>query len=127
MTQSLNGTWLPPADSFDPLGGHTVLQVIIIIFLTGSLSLITVVGNILVFVTGFSLSFKVNKALKTVNNYYLLSLAFADLTIGTLSMNLYTTYIIMDQWALGPVVCDLWLAIDYVASNTSVMNLLVIS
>uniref|UniRef100_H2TAN3 Muscarinic acetylcholine receptor n=1 Tax=Takifugu rubripes TaxID=31033 RepID=H2TAN3_TAKRU len=98
------------------------LSVIIIVFLTGSLSLITVVGNILVL-----LSFKVNKALKTVNNYYLLSLAFADLTIGTLSMNLYTTYIIMDQWALGPVVCDLWLAIDYVASNASVMNLLVIS
>uniref|UniRef100_A0A3Q3VY20 Muscarinic acetylcholine receptor n=1 Tax=Mola mola TaxID=94237 RepID=A0A3Q3VY20_MOLML len=96
--------------------------VIIIVFLTGSLSLVTVVGNILVLV-----SFKINKALKTVNNYYLLSLAFADLTIGTLSMNLYTTYIIMDQWALGPVVCDLWLSIDYVASNASVMNLLVIS
>ncbi|XP_041829383.1 muscarinic acetylcholine receptor M1-like [Melanotaenia boesemani] len=96
--------------------------VIIIVFLTGSLSLVTVVGNILVLV-----SFKINKALKTVNNYYLLSLAFADLTIGTLSMNLYTTYIIMDQWALGPLVCDLWLTIDYVASNASVMNLLVIS
>ncbi|XP_070708398.1 muscarinic acetylcholine receptor M1 [Pempheris klunzingeri] len=109
-------------EAFDPLGGHTILQVIIIVFLTGSLSLVTVVGNILVMV-----SFKINKALKTVNNYYLLSLAFADLTIGTLSMNLYTTYIIMDQWALGPVVCDLWLAIDYVASNASVMNLLVIS
>uniref|UniRef100_A0A3B4AUG9 Muscarinic acetylcholine receptor n=1 Tax=Periophthalmus magnuspinnatus TaxID=409849 RepID=A0A3B4AUG9_9GOBI len=92
------------------------------VFLTGSLSLVTVVGNILVLV-----SFKINKALKTVNNYYLLSLAFADLTIGTLSMNLYTTYIIMDQWALGPLVCDVWLAIDYVASNASVMNLLVIS
>ncbi|XP_035000805.1 muscarinic acetylcholine receptor M1 [Hippoglossus stenolepis] len=119
---SLNMTLVPPAESFDPLGGHTILQVIVIVFLTGSLSLMTVVGNILVMV-----SFKINKALKTVNNYYLLSLAFADLTIGTLSMNLYTTYIIMDQWALGPVVCDLWLAIDYVASNASVMNLLVIS
>uniref|UniRef100_A0A8D0AHF5 Muscarinic acetylcholine receptor n=1 Tax=Sander lucioperca TaxID=283035 RepID=A0A8D0AHF5_SANLU len=97
-------------------------SVILIVFLTGSLSLLTVVGNILVLV-----SFKINKALKTVNNYYLLSLAFADLTIGTLSMNLYTTYLIMDQWALGPVICDLWLAIDYVASNASVMNLLVIS
>ncbi|KAM9837413.1 muscarinic acetylcholine receptor M3 [Aulostomus maculatus] len=107
---------------FDPLGGHMVWQVIIIVFLTGSLSLVTIIGNILVLV-----SFKLNKALKTVNNYYLLSLAFADLTIGTLSMNLYTTYIIMDQWALGPVICDLWLAIDYVASNASVMNLLVIS
>ncbi|XP_062234337.1 muscarinic acetylcholine receptor M4-like [Platichthys flesus] len=119
---SLNMTLMPPAERFEPLGGHTILEVIIIVFLTGSLSLMTVVGNILVMV-----SFKINKALKTVNNYYLLSLAFADLTIGTLSMNLYTTYIIMDQWALGPVVCDLWLAIDYVASNASVMNLLVIS
>ncbi|CAJ1080471.1 muscarinic acetylcholine receptor M1-like [Xyrichtys novacula] len=117
-----NSTLTLTEEEFDPLGGHTVWQVIIIVFLTGSLSLVTVVGNILVLV-----SFKINKALKTVNNYYLLSLAFADLTIGTLSMNLYTTYIIMDQWALGPVVCDLWLAIDYVASNASVMNLLVIS
>uniref|UniRef100_A0A3P9N0L7 Muscarinic acetylcholine receptor n=1 Tax=Poecilia reticulata TaxID=8081 RepID=A0A3P9N0L7_POERE len=119
---ALNMTFQLPEEEFDPLGGHTVWQVIIIVFLTGSLSFITVVGNILVLV-----SFKVNKSLKTVNNYYLLSLAFADLTIGTLSMNLYTTYIIMGQWALGPVVCDLWLAIDYVASNASVMNLLVIS
>ncbi|KAM4624179.1 muscarinic acetylcholine receptor M3 isoform 2-T2 [Polymixia lowei] len=118
----VNGTLILPTEKYDPLGGHTIWQVIIIVFLTGSLSLVTVVGNILVLV-----SFKINKALKTVNNYYLLSLAFADLTIGTLSMNLYTTYIIMDQWALGPVVCDLWLAIDYVASNASVMNLLVIS
>ncbi|XP_047233677.1 muscarinic acetylcholine receptor M1 [Girardinichthys multiradiatus] len=118
----VNMTFQLPEEEFDPLGGHTVWQVIIIVFLTGSLSLVTVVGNILVLV-----SFKINKTLKTVNNYYLLSLAFADLTIGTLSMNLYTTYIIMGQWALGPVVCDLWLAIDYVASNASVMNLLVIS
>ncbi|XP_062382302.1 muscarinic acetylcholine receptor M3 [Sardina pilchardus] len=107
---------------FDPLGGKSVWQVIVIVFFTGSLSLVTVTGNILVLV-----SFRINKALKTVNNYYLLSLAFADLTIGTLSMNLYTTYIIMDTWALGNWACDLWLAIDYVASNASVMNLLVIS
>ncbi|KAM6896920.1 muscarinic acetylcholine receptor M3 [Xenentodon cancila] len=117
-----NRTSMLPAKEFDPLGRHTLWQVIIIVFFCGSLSLVTVVGNILVFV-----SFKINKALKTVNNYYLLSLAFADLTIGILSMNLYTTYIVMDQWALGPVVCDLWLAVDYVASNASVMNLLVIS
>ncbi|XP_051867574.1 muscarinic acetylcholine receptor M3-like [Pristis pectinata] len=106
----------------DPLGGHTVWQVILIAFFTGILSLVTIIGNILVMV-----AFKVNKQLKTVNNYFLLSLAFADVIIGVISMNLYTTYIIMDRWALGNVVCDLWLAIDYVASNASVMNLLVIS
>lgn len=121
LTSSPNAT-LTPIVVYDPLGGHSVWQVIIIVLLTGSLSLVTIIGNILVVV-----SFKVNKQLKTVNNYYLLSLAFADLIIGILSMNLYTTYIIMGRWALGNWACDLWLAIDYVASNASVMNLLVIS
>ncbi|XP_043991643.1 muscarinic acetylcholine receptor M3 [Gambusia affinis] len=108
--------------AFDPLGGHPVWQVVLIVLLTGSLSLVTIVGNILVVV-----SFKVNRQLKTVNNYFLLSLAVADLIIGVISMNLYTVYLIMGYWALGTWACDLWLAIDYVASNASVMNLLVIS
>ncbi|XP_007481628.1 muscarinic acetylcholine receptor M3 [Monodelphis domestica] len=106
----------------DPLGGHTVWQVVFIALLTGILALVTIIGNILVIV-----AFKVNKQLKTVNNYFLLSLACADLIIGVISMNLFTTYIIMNRWALGNLACDLWLAIDYVASNASVMNLLVIS
>ncbi|XP_076022967.1 muscarinic acetylcholine receptor M5b [Genypterus blacodes] len=101
---------------------HSLWEVIAITTVSAIVSLITVVGNVLVM-----LSFKVNSQLKTVNNYYLLSLAFADLIIGVLSMNLYTTYILMGYWSLGNLACDLWLALDYVASNASVMNLLVIS
>ncbi|KAM7395130.1 hypothetical protein PAMA_006739 [Pampus argenteus] len=101
---------------------HSLWEVITIATVSAIVSLITIVGNVLVL-----LSFKVNSQLKTVNNYYLLSLAFADLIIGVLSMNLYTTYILMGYWSLGNLACDLWLAVDYVASNASVMNLLVIS
>lgn len=116
--EAINGSQIPP----DPLGGHAVWQVVLIALLTGIIALVTIIGNILVIV-----AFKVNKQLKTVNNYFLLSLACADLIIGIISMNLFTTYIIMGRWALGSLACDLWLAIDYVASNASVMNLLVIS
>ncbi|XP_038620349.1 muscarinic acetylcholine receptor M4 isoform X2 [Tachyglossus aculeatus] len=110
--------------SMEPLSHnrYEMVEMVFIATVTGSLSLVTVVGNILVMV-----SIKVNRQLQTVNNYFLFSLACADLIIGAFSMNLYTVYIIKGYWPLGTVVCDLWLALDYVVSNASVMNLLIIS
>ncbi|CAM9592207.1 unnamed protein product [Lampetra planeri] len=103
-------------------GKQNVAEVVVIAVVAGMFSLITVVGNILVM-----LSFRVCRQLKTVSNYFLLSLAAADLIVGLFSMNLYTAYILTGRWAMGTVMCDLWLTLDYVASNASVMNLLAIS
>ena len=41
-------------------------------------------------------------------------------------MPLYTMFLILGKWPLGPAVCDIWLCLDYTISNASVANLLII-
>ncbi|XP_030621751.1 muscarinic acetylcholine receptor M2 [Chanos chanos] len=108
--------------SLTPESPFTAVEAVLTVVGLGFLSLITISGNVLVMV-----SIMVNRNLQTINNYFLFSLACADLIIGVFSMNLYTVYTVIGHWPLGPILCDLWLALDYVVSNASVMNLLIIS
>jgi muscarinic acetylcholine receptor M3 len=101
---------------------YSVFQMILIAWVASCLSLFTVLGNILVMV-----SFKIDKQLQTISNYFLFSLAVADFVIGLVSMPLFSIYTVMGYWPFGPRVCDTWLALDYLVSNASVLNLLIIS
>ncbi|KAK2156563.1 hypothetical protein LSH36_210g07012 [Paralvinella palmiformis] len=120
-TGDFNGS-LALAEDVDGGAPHTLLEVILISFVVFVLSAVTAGGNLMVIV-----SFKMDKQLQTVSNYFLLSLSVADFFIGLISMPLYTLYLVMDRWPLGPLICDAWLSMDYTMSNASVANLLVIS
>lgn len=67
-----------------------------------------------------------DKQLRTLGNYFLLSLAISDVMIATFSMPLYIAYLLIGEWTLGRTICDMWLAQDYTCSNASCMNLLMI-
>ncbi|KAF7996946.1 hypothetical protein HCN44_002592 [Aphidius gifuensis] len=96
-------------------------KILISLFAIG-LSLVTVIGNSMVMI-----AIRIDKQLRTISNYFLFSLAVADFAIGLISMPLFTVYTVLGYWPFGAVICDTWLALDYLASNASVLNLLIIS
>uniref|UniRef100_A0A7E4V1B4 G_PROTEIN_RECEP_F1_2 domain-containing protein n=1 Tax=Panagrellus redivivus TaxID=6233 RepID=A0A7E4V1B4_PANRE len=96
--------------------------VIIIIVLGTLFALITTIGNLLVMI-----SFKVDKQLRTISNYFLFSLAVADICIGCISIPFMTYYTATGRWEIGYASCQFWLCVDYLMSNASVLNLLLIS
>ncbi|XP_060706663.1 muscarinic acetylcholine receptor M2-like [Hemiscyllium ocellatum] len=98
------------------------VEVIFIVVMTGSINLLTIIGNILVII-----SIKTNRQLRTINNYFIFSLSCADLILGVFTMNVFTIYTALGYWPMGPVFCDVWLVVDYVVNNASGMNLLLIS
>ena len=100
----------------------TPLVKILVSIVVSILSLVTVVGNLMVMA-----SFRLEKQLHTITNYFLFSLSVADFCIGLFSIPLCTLYILMGRWTLGPIICNLWLSEDYTASQASVLNLLIIS
>ncbi|XP_037792854.1 muscarinic acetylcholine receptor DM1-like [Penaeus monodon] len=114
-----NGTnYTSPATEHAPIPDRYSIYEVILRFL----SIATLLGNLMVMI-----SFKIDKQLQTISNYFLFSLAVADITIGMVSMPLFTLYTLLGYWPLGPLICDTWLALDYLASNASVLNLLIIS
>lgn len=106
----------------DPDVATTTARAVAMSLVAGIVIVVTVIGNLLV-----AVSFGVDCRLRTVSNYFLLSLSVADLSIGLVSMPLYTVYVLLGRWPLGQVVCDLWLSLDYTTSNASVASLLLIS
>uniref|UniRef100_A0A0N5AQD4 G_PROTEIN_RECEP_F1_2 domain-containing protein n=1 Tax=Syphacia muris TaxID=451379 RepID=A0A0N5AQD4_9BILA len=86
-------------------------------------AVLTTGGNLMVMV-----SFKMDKQLQTISNYFLFSLAVADIAIGIFSIPLMTYYMASGiVWKLGYTMCQFWLCLDYLMCNASVLNLLLIS
>lgn len=109
-------TVIPPSRELSPIA-VAVLSVI-----SGIASLLTFLGNLLVLV-----AFKREHRLRIVSNYFIFSMAIADLTIGLCSMPLYTSYYLLSSWPFGNVICDIWLSLDFLCCAASVLGILLIS
>ncbi|KAK2520477.1 D(4) dopamine receptor [Columba livia] len=108
-----NGTALPPP------GGHNIAALVLGIVLI----LLIVGGNGLV-----CLSVCTERALKTTTNYFIVSLAVADLLLALLVLPLYVYSEFQGGvWSLSTVLCDALMTMDVMLCTASIFNLCAIS
>ncbi|XP_071483160.1 histamine H1 receptor-like [Diadema antillarum] len=141
VEQASNSQWLFTEDDFSGFSGYSIndtnfnestltpseterpLELVIPIAAAMScVSLVTTIGNALVI-----LAVRTERRLQTVSNYFILSLAVADLLIGLFVMPLSIIYFVEGKWLLGLALCQSWLTIDYVSCTASIFNLCILS
>jgi len=101
---------------------NTMVKLVLTSFVAAVLAIVTILGNIFVIV-----AYHTDRQLQTLTNRFLVSLAVADTSVGVISIPIYTLYLQLGYWPLGPLVCDLWLCFDYTMSNASAAHLVAIS
>jgi len=101
----------------------SAVWIVVLGVVAGVTSLVTVGGNLIVI-----LSFALEHSIRQPSNYFIASLAVSDLLIGTVSMPLYSVYILTSKtWLFGELLCDLWLSLDYTACLCSIYTVFCIT
>lgn len=95
----------------------------IIIALALSIVLLTsIFGNILVCV-----AVATEDRLRKVGNYFLVSLAMADLLVSILVMSFATVNDLLGHWIFNRHFCTIWISFDIMFSTASILNICAIS
>ncbi|XP_067118266.1 octopamine receptor beta-2R-like [Centruroides vittatus] len=91
-------------------------------FVMCTIMLTAVLGNMLVIVSVFR-----HHKLRITTNYFIVSLAFADILVALFAMTFNASMTIADRWVFNQTVCDFWNSCDVLFSTASIMHLCCIS
>ncbi|XP_065159178.1 dopamine D2-like receptor isoform X2 [Atheta coriaria] len=82
----------------------------------------TLFGNVLVILSVYR-----ERTLQSATNYFIVSLALADLLVAVVVMPFAVYVLVNGAWTLPSFVCDFYIAMDVTCSTSSIFNLVAIS
>ncbi len=82
----------------------------------------TIIGNILVVLSVFTY-----RPLRNVPNFFIVSLAVADLAVALLVMPFNVANFCVGYWVFGEIFCNMWLTFDILTCTASIFNLCAIA
>lgn len=97
-------------------------EAIITMICLSTLIIGTIIGNIMVVISVFTY-----KPLRIVQNFFIVSLAVADLTVAIFVLPLSLIYYLSGRWIFGIIICKIWLTSDVLCCTASILNLCAIA
>lgn len=98
----------------------TVMCIKGIIF--GTIIIGAVLGNALVII-----SVQRNRKLRVITNYFVVSLAMADMLVALCAMTFNASLSLSGKWMFGPFMCNVYNSLDVYFSTASILHLCCIS
>lgn len=100
----------------------SVVLLVIQITIMGSIIIAAIFGNLLVIVSVMR-----HRKLRVITNYFVVSLAFADMLVAMFAMTFNASVQIFGRWLFGYFMCDVWNSLDVYFSTASILHLCCIS
>lgn len=98
----------------------TILCIKVMIF--GTIIVGAVLGNALVII-----SVQRNRKLRVITNYFVVSLAMADMLVALCAMTFNASAILTGKWLFGLFMCNVYNSLDVYFSTASILHLCCIS
>jgi len=105
----------------DGRGARLAADIILAVLLS-LIVVFAVAGNLLVITAILT-----DRALRQTGNYFLVSLALADMLVAGAVMTFAVANDVMGRWPFGRTLCDVWLSADVMCSTASILNLCAVS
>ena len=101
---------------------YSLWEIIILSIIITAMMILIVVGNMLVVI-----AIATENNLTTVQNWFIASLAVADMLIGLVVMPFSLSFELMGYWMFGAIWCEIHGALDVFLCTSSIMNICLIS
>ncbi|CAF3919166.1 unnamed protein product [Rotaria magnacalcarata] len=91
-------------------------------FVLSSIVVLCICGNVLVILSVFTF-----RPLRTVQNFFIVSLAFSDMGVAILVMPFHIVTHILKRWIFGKIMCQIFVTSDVLLCTSSILNLCAIA
>lgn len=114
--------WRVTSDVVSTLQPYSMVHLFATLVILGTIILLAIIGNVLVMA-----AVVLERNLRNVANYLVVSLAVADMMVATLVMPLAAVNEVSQRWFLGREICDMWVSLDVICCTASILHLVAIS